>query len=200
MELPIFAAQRGWEHNLGVSDSSPPRSSSFFARLTFYSFSPSHRPDAVLTPNGIAQAQAANIAWKAADKLGAPLPQVLYSSPMRRAASTLKITWGDILLQKKSFVPIFREHYVSRAARVREARRVGIDFVSSLFLPGSCAHLSRENPSVSTPATSALPEPSSRPTTPDGSSETRRLPIRTSSGTRRMRRRPPDRLFDFSRR
>ncbi|KAL7410167.1 histidine phosphatase superfamily [Mrakia frigida] len=68
-------------------------------------------PDATLTPNGIAQAQAVNAAWKIEAKADAPLPQVFYSSPMRRAASTLEITWRDILLQKKSYTPTIKEHY-----------------------------------------------------------------------------------------
>lgn len=49
--------------------------------------------DAELTPLGIEQAQENNAAWKTQIEEGVPLPQKLYSSPMRRSAKTLDITW-----------------------------------------------------------------------------------------------------------
>lgn len=55
-------------------------------------------PDALLTPLGEGQAAAANAGWKEQLKDGAPLPQSFYSSPLRRSASTLNITWHDIAL------------------------------------------------------------------------------------------------------
>ncbi|WOO86054.1 putative phosphoglycerate mutase [Vanrija pseudolonga] len=64
--------------------------------------------DATLTPLGEDQARAANAGWKEQIKAGIPVPQVLYSSPFRRAASTLDITWTDILLNK-GVKPVFKE-------------------------------------------------------------------------------------------
>ncbi|KAL1405992.1 putative phosphoglycerate mutase pmu1 [Vanrija albida] len=66
--------------------------------------------DAELTPLGIAQAQACNDGWKTQLKDGIPLPQRLYSSPMRRSASTLEITWKDILLNK-GVKPVIQERW-----------------------------------------------------------------------------------------
>ncbi|CEQ38919.1 SPOSA6832_00375 [Sporobolomyces salmonicolor] len=67
-------------------------------------------PDPVLTPLGIAQAQAVNKAWKEQLRDGVPLPQRLYSSPLSRAASTLNITWKDILIDQGEVTPLFVEH------------------------------------------------------------------------------------------
>lgn len=39
-----------------------------------------------------------------------PLPMSLYSSPLSRSAKTLKITWGDILIEPKGVRPLVREH------------------------------------------------------------------------------------------
>jgi len=61
-------------------------------------------PDALLDPAGVGQAQAVNAAWKQQAQAGIPLPQTLYSSPMRRALSTVSVTWHDILLNK-GYVP-----------------------------------------------------------------------------------------------
>lgn len=57
-------------------------------------------PDPLLTPLGESQAKSANQGWKEQVKDGVPLPQTFYSSPMRRSASTLEITWRDIALDK----------------------------------------------------------------------------------------------------
>lgn len=67
-------------------------------------------PDPLLTPLGEEQAAAANAGWKEQIKDGAPLPQVFYSSPFRRAASTLDITWRDILLNK-GYLPVIKEQW-----------------------------------------------------------------------------------------
>lgn len=66
--------------------------------------------DAEITPKGIDQAKAVNLGWKEQIKDHIPLPQNWYSSPMRRAASTIQITWDDIVLNKgkKSPKPIVR--------------------------------------------------------------------------------------------
>lgn len=53
-----------------------------------------------MTPLGESQARSANEGWKEQLKAGVPLPQTFYSSPMRRSASTLEITWKDIVLNK----------------------------------------------------------------------------------------------------
>ncbi|GAA5895129.1 hypothetical protein JCM5296_000888 [Sporobolomyces johnsonii] len=67
-------------------------------------------PDAALTPLGIEQAQAVNKAWKEQRRDGVPLPQRLYSSPLSRAASTLNITWKDILIDQGEVTPMIVEH------------------------------------------------------------------------------------------
>lgn len=61
-------------------------------------------PDAILDTLGEQQAQAVNAGWKEQIADGIPLPETLYSSPMRRAAQTVQITWNDILLNK-GYVP-----------------------------------------------------------------------------------------------
>ena len=63
-------------------------------------------PDALLTPNGIAQAERAHNAWLANVAAGAPMPQSFLSSPLSRAASTLNITWTGLL---NGLTPTFKE-------------------------------------------------------------------------------------------
>lgn len=67
-------------------------------------------PDPHLTPRGVLQASAVNVAWKEQGEAGVPFPQTLYSSPLSRAASTLRITWEDILIKPQGVSPLFREH------------------------------------------------------------------------------------------
>lgn len=50
-------------------------------------------PDAQLTPLGVEQAKNATAAWKEELLAGIPEPEVLYSSPLSRAAETAKITF-----------------------------------------------------------------------------------------------------------
>ncbi|KAF8244468.1 phosphoglycerate mutase-like protein [Wilcoxina mikolae CBS 423.85] len=57
--------------------------------------------DAKLTDVGIQEAKKANAAWKTQIKAGIPLPNSYYSSPLSRSATTLQITWSDIVLDKK---------------------------------------------------------------------------------------------------
>ncbi|ORX40083.1 hypothetical protein BD324DRAFT_256318 [Kockovaella imperatae] len=57
-------------------------------------------PDPLLTEKGIGQARTMNSALKKELEHGMPLPQKLYSSPFQRSATTLQITWEDILLNK----------------------------------------------------------------------------------------------------
>jgi broad specificity phosphatase PhoE len=56
--------------------------------------------DAVLTPLGISQASAVNVAFKNESAQGCPLPQSIYTSPMRRALQTANITWGDLVINQ----------------------------------------------------------------------------------------------------
>lgn len=70
----------------------------------------SQGPDPVLTPLGESQARSANTGWKVQIKDGVPLPQALYSSPLRRAAHTLEITWSDILLNRGLRPVVSAEH------------------------------------------------------------------------------------------
>jgi len=67
-------------------------------------------PDPQLTPLGIRQAQTINEAWKKEIQSAVPLPQSLYSSPLSRAASTLEITWEDILIENGEVIPLVIEH------------------------------------------------------------------------------------------
>lgn len=55
--------------------------------------------DPFLTALGEDQARNANAAWKAELSKGIPLPQKLYSSPMRRAMRTLVFTFDGILTE-----------------------------------------------------------------------------------------------------
>lgn len=57
-------------------------------------------PDPDLTAIGVAQAEAVNLAWKKELAAGAPVPEVLYSSPFSRVLSTLRIAMEDILLDE----------------------------------------------------------------------------------------------------
>ncbi|ORY82331.1 histidine phosphatase superfamily [Leucosporidium creatinivorum] len=65
-------------------------------------------PDATLTDLGVTQALAAKAAFTTQAAAGMPLPQVLYSSPMRRAAATLQLSWDDLLISK-GMTPIVKE-------------------------------------------------------------------------------------------
>lgn len=58
-------------------------------------------PDALLTDKGKAQAANVSVAWKAQAKLGVPLPQSFYSSPLSRSMDTLNITWADWRLKER---------------------------------------------------------------------------------------------------
>lgn len=67
-------------------------------------------PDPHLTPKGERQASTVNAAWKRQIEDDVPLPQMMYSSPLRRSSDTLQITWSDILLDK-GFQPIIKENW-----------------------------------------------------------------------------------------
>ncbi|KAI5478262.1 phosphoglycerate mutase family protein [Pseudohyphozyma bogoriensis] len=66
-------------------------------------------PDATLTPTGVAQAEAARDAFANETSQGMPVPQILYSSPFRRSASTLEITWPSLIA--KGMRPFIRESF-----------------------------------------------------------------------------------------
>lgn len=66
--------------------------------------------DAQLTPLGISQAKEAKAAFEKEISEGMPMPKLLLSSPLRRAASTLQITWEDLLIKKGKVKPIFKEN------------------------------------------------------------------------------------------
>ena len=73
-------------------------------------------PDPHLTPKGEEQARAVNFAWKAQIQDNVPVPRSLYSSPLRRSADTLNITWSDILLNpsdesQQAIVPTIKENF-----------------------------------------------------------------------------------------
>jgi len=60
-------------------------------------------PDALLTPLGVQQAEAAHNKWLGEISSGIPIPTVFYSSPLTRASRTLEITWTDIILPNESY-------------------------------------------------------------------------------------------------
>ncbi|GAA5957460.1 hypothetical protein JCM3765_001150 [Sporobolomyces pararoseus] len=67
-------------------------------------------PDPELTPLGRQQARNINLAWKKQIQAGVPLPSKLYASPLSRAASTLEITWKDLLIENGDVTPLIVEH------------------------------------------------------------------------------------------
>jgi bisphosphoglycerate-dependent phosphoglycerate mutase len=54
-------------------------------------------PDPLLTQKGKNQINKTKQAWKKEIQDGIPLPEVLYSSPLRRAIDTVEITWDGLL-------------------------------------------------------------------------------------------------------
>jgi len=69
-------------------------------------------PDPFLTPLGEQQARDDHEAWVAECKDGLSLPDSWYCSPMRRAASTLMLTFGSLrsMVKRPIFVEELREH------------------------------------------------------------------------------------------
>lgn len=72
-------------------------------------------PDAQLTPLGEDQARRVHRAWKREILANAPVPPVLYSSPLSRAASTCEITYEGLADSR----PVFMEEL--RCARTLNA-------------------------------------------------------------------------------
>lgn len=64
-------------------------------------------PDPELTAVGIEQAKANHRAWKRQIILGAPVPDVFYSSPLQRSCFTLHHTWQGIRPEHKQ--PVIKE-------------------------------------------------------------------------------------------
>lgn len=66
-------------------------------------------PDAQLTPLGEDQARRVHRAWKREILANAPVPPVLYSSPLSRAASTCEITYEGLADSRPVFMEELRE-------------------------------------------------------------------------------------------
>ncbi|KLT44325.1 phosphoglycerate mutase-like protein [Cutaneotrichosporon oleaginosum] len=101
-------------------------------------------PDPPLTPLGREQARRARDGWKAQMADGVPLPQVLYSSPLSRAAETLRITWADILLHK-GFMPVVMEQWrenigLHTCDQRRSKREIAEAFPEFTFEPSFTEH------------------------------------------------------------
>lgn len=78
-------------------------------------------PDALLTPLGVQQAEAAHNKWLDEIPSGIPVPNVIYSSPLTRATRTLEITWTGITLPNKTCNdPSFPSYKVVIAENCRE--------------------------------------------------------------------------------
>lgn len=71
-----------------------------------------------------------------------PLPQSLYSSPLSRSASTLNITWNDILIDLKGLRPTFKEGF--RCVDGGAARRPRLDVVARTGKPSGFIHAINE--------------------------------------------------------
>ena len=131
--------------------------------------------DALLTPLGVQQAEAAHNRWLSEVGLtrilpdpvyptapqissGIPIPTVFYSSPLTRASRTLEITWTDIILPNKSH----HGHclYPGRKALVVEV--MSCIRVSSPFEFNVCLCRSVVNSMEWIPAISATPNPGSQ--------------------------------------
>ncbi|GAA5850180.1 hypothetical protein JCM8547_001032 [Rhodosporidiobolus lusitaniae] len=110
----LFLARHGQGyHNVAESKYGTPAWNSYWSKLDGDG-EITWGPDALLTPLGENQARAVNRAWKEQRDDDAPLPTSLYSSPLSRAASTLKITWEGVLLGvveegTEEVKPVFKE-------------------------------------------------------------------------------------------
>ncbi|KAI5290403.1 hypothetical protein KEM54_001624 [Ascosphaera aggregata] len=66
--------------------------------------------DALLTPEGISQAEVVQQTWRNEMKKGIPLPEVYIVSPMRRCIQTANYTFADLDLPKtRPFRPVIKE-------------------------------------------------------------------------------------------
>ncbi|ETW87511.1 hypothetical protein HETIRDRAFT_469614 [Heterobasidion irregulare TC 32-1] len=101
-------------------------------------------PDPFLTALGEDQARNANAAWKAEVSKGIPLPQKLYSSPMRRAMRTLVFTFDGILTAtspKPVVIENWREEYGEHTCDKRRTRsEIHAEFPDFEFENGFSEH------------------------------------------------------------
>ena len=71
--------------------------------------------DPQLTPLGEQQAQEAHAAWDKERCFGIPLPEKLYTSPLRRAIRTHQVTFDDTILPLRSKAVIIEVNLVRQA-------------------------------------------------------------------------------------
>ncbi|KAI9574307.1 histidine phosphatase superfamily [Boletus coccyginus] len=96
-------------------------------------------PDPELTELGIEQAKNAHQAWKTELEYSIPLPEKLYSSPMRRAIKTNQVTFEGLLRPdlKTTIVENIREkNCVSTCDKRRKKSEIANDFPDYLFEEG----------------------------------------------------------------
>ncbi|KAF8437205.1 histidine phosphatase superfamily [Boletus edulis BED1] len=96
-------------------------------------------PDPDLTNLGVEQAKDANCTWKTELEYGIPLPEKLYSSPMRRAIKTNQVTFEGVLRPslKTTIVENTRERNgVSTCDKRRKKSEIASDFPDYPFEEG----------------------------------------------------------------
>jgi len=96
-------------------------------------------PDPELTELGVEQAKHAYRAWKAELEYNIPLPEKLYSSPMRRAIKTNQVTFEGLLRPglKTTIVENIREkNCVSTCDKRRKKSEIATDFPDYPFEEG----------------------------------------------------------------
>lgn len=107
MESLLEQAQYGWQHD-GTPHVTRVLIASPLADFSRSRYSPQWGPDAQLTPLGENQARRVHRAWKRETLANAPLPPVLYSSPLSRAASTCEITYEGLGARRPVFLEELR--------------------------------------------------------------------------------------------
>jgi len=96
-------------------------------------------PDPQLTELGVEQAEDAHRAWEIELKHGIPLPEKLYSSPMRRAIKTNQITFDGLIAPdlKTTIIENTREkNGVSTCDKRRKMSEIANDFPDYVFEKG----------------------------------------------------------------
>jgi len=132
--------------------------------------------DALLTPLGVQQAEAAHNKWLSEVRLarilpdpvyltapqvssGIPIPTVFYSSPLTRASRTLEITWTDITLPGKSHHGHLYPSHKVLVVEVMSCLRVSSLFGFNVYL---CRTVVKSMECI--PVISATPNPGSQRT------------------------------------